>query len=68
MVGTIVCQIQGCILLLQEVPVSGYEEYDAISKSMDRGSAKIRAYDGATRVVHDVHAAAGYAHSAPPAR
>ncbi len=48
--------------------MSGYEKYDTISKSMDRGSAKIRAYDGSARVVHDVHAEAGYIHSAPPAR
>ena len=55
-------------MLLQEVPISGYEKYDAISKSMDRGSAKIRAYDGSVRAVHNVHAAAGHAHSVPPAR
>ena len=53
---------------MQEVPVSGFEKYDAVSKSMDRGSAKIRASDGSVRVVHDVHAVAGHTHSAPPAR
>ena len=53
---------------MQEVPVSGHEKYDAISKSMDRGTAKIRALDGQARIVHDVHAEAGYNHTMQPAR
>ena len=44
----------------------GIEKFDAISNSMDRGSAKIRAVDGAARVVHDVHAEAGFNHSLQP--
>lgn len=56
------------LMHVQEVPVSGHEKYDVISKSMDRGTAKIRASDGSTRVVHDVHAEAGFAHKAPLAR
>ena len=53
---------------VQEVPVSGHEKYDAISKSMDRGTAKIRASDGSARIVHDVHAEAGFSKIAQPAR
>ena len=52
---------------VQEVPVSGHEKYDAISRSTDRGTAKIRASDGSARVVHDVHAVAGYSKHAQPA-
>ena len=55
-------------LCMQEVPVSGHEKYDVISKSMDRGTAKIRALDGQARIVHDLHAEAGYNHTMQPAR
>ena len=48
--------------------MSGHEKYDTVSKSMDRSTAKIRALDGLARVVHDVHAEAGYSHTAQPAR
>ena len=48
--------------------MAGNEKFDAISNSMDRGSAKIRAVDGAARVVHDVHAEAGFNHSLQPVR
>lgn len=48
--------------------MAGNEKFDAISNSMDRGSAKIRAVDGAARVVHDVHAKAGLNLSLQPVR
>ncbi len=48
--------------------MAGNEKFDAISKSMDRGSVKIRTMEGAARVVHDVHAEAGFNHKMQPVR